>query len=213
MWPLLAPGYSAIPTTVSVSPDGTNWAFVRQHADSLPSKRLPMGQPKSFVDIGAIEPNQTAQPGDLFDRFRGQTVSSALDQFAGSAGGTGYNLLVPGFPWIQYVRVQPGPGAYTVIDSIAAVNPTVEGDTLTVTANDVDAGITNLAFQSPGDPVALPLLRLVSIQSAPTRQSARWLWVGFHHSRRFREPSSMPVNYRRPKVQAPGMRRLWRISG
>jgi hypothetical protein len=40
---------------------------------------------------------------------------------------------------------------YTVIDAIAAVNPAVVGDALSIAPDNLAAGITNLAFQSPSD--------------------------------------------------------------
>jgi hypothetical protein len=85
------------------------------------------------------------------NNFAGQTVASGLDQFVGAAGGTGYDLKASGFPWIQYVRITPGAGTYTVIDAIAAVNPAVVGDQLSIAPDNLAAGITNLAFQSPGN--------------------------------------------------------------
>jgi hypothetical protein len=60
-------------------------------------------------------------------------------------------LKASGFPWIQYVRVTPVTGTYTVIDAIAAVNPAVVGARLSIAPDNIAAGITNLAFQSPGN--------------------------------------------------------------
>jgi hypothetical protein len=83
--------------------------------------------------------------------FGGQSAASGLNQFFGAAGGTGYDLKASGFPWVQYVRVQPGPGTYTVIDAIAAVDPVVVGDALSITPDNLASGITNLVFQKPDD--------------------------------------------------------------
>jgi hypothetical protein len=61
----------------------------------------------------------------------------------------GYNLAASGLPWIQYVRITPAGGDYTVIDAIAAVNPVAVGDALVISPDNLTAGITNLAFQNP----------------------------------------------------------------
>jgi hypothetical protein len=79
----------------------------------------------------------------------GSTVAGALDQFIGSSGGTAYDLRESGLPWIQYVRIQTGEGTYTVIDAIAAVNPVVVGDALSIAPDNIASGVTNLAFQEP----------------------------------------------------------------
>ena len=68
-----------------------------------------------------MNPTKPLNPFVYTNNFIGQSVASGLDQFIGAAGGTGYDLKASGFPWIQYVRVQPGAGTYTVIDAIAAV--------------------------------------------------------------------------------------------
>jgi hypothetical protein len=147
----LSTGIFGHSTTVSVSPDGTNWYSFDTTQTLFPQNAYRWDNPNHSWTLEPSNPNKPLNPIIYSTDFGGQTASSALDQYDGSAGGTGYNLQASGFPWIQYVRVEPGPGAYTVIDSIAAVNPVVEGDTLTITSDDIDAGITNLAFQSPGD--------------------------------------------------------------
>ena len=147
----LSTGIFGHSTTVSVSPDGTNWYAFDNTETLFPQNPYRWDNPNHSWTLEQSNPNKPLSPAISSTDFGGQTVSSALDQFAGSAGGTGYSLQASGFSWIQYVRVEPGPGAYTVIDSIAAVNPAVEGDTLTITSDNIDAGITNLFFQSPGD--------------------------------------------------------------
>ncbi|HEY3854980.1 MAG TPA: hypothetical protein VGO67_11345 [Verrucomicrobiae bacterium] len=141
-------GHSA---TVSVSPDGTNWYSFDNTAKLYPQNAYRWDSPNHSWKLEQSNPTKPLDPAIYSTDFEGQTAFSALDHYDGSAGGTGYNLQASGFPWIQYVRIEPAPGSSTVIDSIAAVNPAVEGDTLTITSDDIDAGITNLAFQSPGD--------------------------------------------------------------
>jgi len=101
--------------------------------------------------------------------FTGQSVAAVLDQFGGAAGGTGFSIGASGLPWIQYVRVQPGTGSYTVIDAIAAVNPAVVGDALCIGPDNLASGITNLAFQQPDNPA----MNQVSINFASLSDMAK----------------------------------------
>jgi hypothetical protein len=98
-----------------------------------------------------MNPTKPLNPFIYTNNFGGQTVASGLDQFIGATGGTGYDLKASGLPWIQYVRVQPGAGTYTVIDAIAAVDPVVVGDALSIAPDNLASGITNLVFQKPND--------------------------------------------------------------
>ena len=98
-----------------------------------------------------MNPNKPLNPSVSTNDFSGQSVASGLDAFAGAAGGTGYGLKASGLPWIQFVRVQPGAGAYTVIDAIAAVNPVVVGDALSVAPDNLASGVATLHFQKPAD--------------------------------------------------------------
>jgi hypothetical protein len=98
-----------------------------------------------------MNPTKPLNPYIYTNNFGGQSVASGLDQFIGAAGGTGYDLKASGLPWIQYVRVQPGLGTYTVIDAIAAVDPVVVGDALSITPDNLASGITKVVFQKPDD--------------------------------------------------------------
>jgi hypothetical protein len=155
----LGGGTNGHPTTVSVSPDGTNW-FTFSNAPTLfPANAYRWDDANQSWTDEQLNPTKPLNPSVYETDFAGLTVASALDLFSGSAGGTGYNLEASGFPWIQYVRVEPGSNSYTVIDAIAAVNPVVEGDTVTIAPGDITLGMTNLAFQVP-DNISQTLISL-----------------------------------------------------
>jgi hypothetical protein len=138
-------------TTVSVSPDGTNWYAFSNTPALFPDGAYRWDYPNHSWTEELLNANKPVDPAVYLTDFAGQTVATGLEQFAGSAGGTGYSLAASGFPWIQFVRAQPGPNTYTVIDAIAAVNPVVEGDALALSPADLAAGTTNLVFQSPAN--------------------------------------------------------------
>jgi hypothetical protein len=136
-------------TIVSVSEDGTNWYSYDMVSALFPDEAYRWDDTNSSWTVEEMNPNKPVNPYIFTNNFAGQTVAGALDQFVGAAGGTGYNLAASGLPWIQYVRITPGAGTYTVIDSIAAVNPVTVGDALAISPDNLTAGITNLVFQNP----------------------------------------------------------------
>jgi hypothetical protein len=140
-------------TTVSVSPDGANWYTFPNTPSLYPDNAYRWDDANQSWTDEQMNPTKPLNPTVYATDFAGQTAAYGLDQFIGSAGGTGYDLEASGFSWIQYVCVQPGTQypAYTVIDAIAAVNPAVEGDALSLTPDNIASGITNLAFQKPDD--------------------------------------------------------------
>jgi hypothetical protein len=144
---LLSSGIFGHSTTVSVSPDGTNWYTFPNMPFLFPDNAYRWDDGNQSWTDEQLNPTKPLNPSVYTNDFAGQTVAYGLQQFNGSAGGTGYNLQASGFPWIQYVRVQPGPSTYTVIDAIAAVNPVVEGDALAITSDNIASGLTNLVFQ------------------------------------------------------------------
>lgn len=141
-------GHAAV---VSVSQDGTNWYDYVATPILFPDNAYRWDDTNDSWTDEQMNPTKPLNPYISTNNFTGQTVASALDQFFGAAGGTGYALKASGFPWIQYVRVTPVTGTYTVIDAIAAVNPAVVGARLSIAPDNIAAGITNLAFQSPGN--------------------------------------------------------------
>ena len=140
-------GHTAV---VSVSPDGTHW-YTFNTVTNFPANAYRWDDANDSWTDEPMNPTKPLNPYISTNIFAGQTVASGLDQFAGAAGGTGFALRGSGLPWIQYVRITPDTNNYTVIDAIAAANPAVVGDQLAIAPDNLAAGITNLAFQSPGD--------------------------------------------------------------
>jgi len=147
----LGSGIYGHPATISVSPDGTNWYTFSNTPALFPQNAYRWDYPNHSWTEEQLNANKPVNPSVYTTDFAGLTVAAGLDQFVGSAGGTGYGLAASGFPWIQYVRVQPASNTYTVIDAIAAVNPVLEGDALSIAPANVAAGTTNLLFQSPAN--------------------------------------------------------------
>lgn len=145
----LSGGICAHPTTVSVSQDGTNWYAYNTVTAPFPQNAYRWDETNHSWTDEQLNPTKPLNPSVYTMAFDNQPASIALRQFIGSAGGTGYDLKESGFPWIQYVQIQPGAGTFTVIDAIAAVNPAVVGDALSITPDNLASGITNLAFQNP----------------------------------------------------------------
>jgi hypothetical protein len=152
----LSTGFYGHSTIVSVSQDGINWYTYPYVAGLSPDNAYRWDDANhSWTDE---QMNQTKPLNPSLSFAGGGTVADALDQYNEACGGTGYDLKASGFPWIQYVRVTAGTNLadtnaadYTVIDAIAAVNPIVVGDALTITPDNLVSGITNLAFQNPAD--------------------------------------------------------------
>lgn len=56
--------------------------------------------------------------------FAGKSVADVIDLYAGSAGGTGYDLAESGFEWIRYIKVESLSGTKLAeIDGFADVAP------------------------------------------------------------------------------------------
>ncbi len=138
-------------TTVSVSQDGTNWYSYSMAPDLYPQNAYRWDDGNGSWTDEEMNPTKPLNPFVYTNNLTGLPVAGALDLFAGASGGTGFDLRESGLPWVQYVRVQPGPGVYTVVDAIAAVNPAVVGESLTIAPDNLASGLTNLAFQNPGD--------------------------------------------------------------
>jgi hypothetical protein len=147
----LGSGIYGHPTTISVSQDGTNWFTYSNTPTLFPDEAYHWDDTNSSWTDEEMNPTKPLNPFIYTNNFTGQSAASGLDQFIGAAGGSGYDLKASGLPWIQYVRVEPGTGTYTVIDAIAAVNPVVVGDALSITPDNLASGITNLDFQNPAD--------------------------------------------------------------
>ena len=148
----LSTGIYGHPTTVSVSQDGISWFSYTNIPTLFPDDSYRWDETNHAWTAELMNPTKPLNPYIYTNDFGGQTVAGGLDQFAGAAGGTGYSLKPSGLPWIQYVRFQPdNAGDYTVIDAVAAVNPVVVGDALSITPDDLTTDRTNLLFQLPSD--------------------------------------------------------------
>jgi hypothetical protein len=171
---VLGSGIFGHPTTVSVSPDGTNWYTFSNTPSLFPVNAYRWDYPNHSWTDEQMNPTKPLAPSVYTTDFAGLTVAVGLEEFTGSAGGTGYDLGASGFAWIQYVRVEPGTNEYTVIDAIAAVDPIVEGDALFISADDLTSGVTNLVFQLPDDTSQT----LISLDFHSVSGSARVSTVG-----------------------------------
>lgn len=139
------------PVTVSVSQDGVNWFTYSNTSALFPDNAYRWDDTNDSWTDEEMNPTKPLDPFLYTNNFSGRTVAAGLDQFVGAVGGTGYDLKASGLPWIQYIRVAPGAGTYTVIDAIAAVNPVAVGDALFIAPDNLTSGVTNLDFQNPGD--------------------------------------------------------------
>ncbi|HEY1786611.1 MAG TPA: hypothetical protein VGJ73_00580 [Verrucomicrobiae bacterium] len=139
------------PAVVSVSQDNTNWFTFTNVQTVFPDEAYRWDDTNASWTGEEMNPTKPLNPYIYTNKFAGQTVATALDQFTGASGGNGYSLQKLGLPWIQYIRIQPATGTYAVIDAIAAADPVVTGDALSIAPDDVAAGNTNLFFQSPDD--------------------------------------------------------------
>ena len=137
-------------TTVSVSQDGTNWFTYTNTPALFPDNAYRWDDANDSWTDEELNPTRPLNPFVYTNEVTGLSVAGELDRFAGAAGGTGYDLAASGFPWIQFVRVEPGPGVSTTIDAIAAANPPEVGGSLFVAPDNLAAGRASFVFQHPG---------------------------------------------------------------
>jgi hypothetical protein len=146
----LSSGYFGHGTLVSVSQDGTNWFAFTNEAALFPDDAYRWDDTNASWTDETLNPTRPLAPSvTAAGALAGETVATALDQFAGASGGSAYDLKETGLPWIQYVRLAPAPGSYTVIDAIAGAKPAVVGDELALSPNDLTAGAGALVFENP----------------------------------------------------------------
>jgi hypothetical protein len=145
--------YGGHPMIVSVSQDGVNWFTYSNVPVLFPAEAYRWDETNSSWTTEEMNPTKPLNPYLYTNNFGSQTVAGVLDQFAGGSGGTSFSLQGTGLPWIQYIRVQAATnaGQYTVIDAIAAVNPVVVSDALTILPDDIASGTATLQYQKPDD--------------------------------------------------------------
>ncbi|HTV41712.1 MAG TPA: hypothetical protein VMF08_14110 [Candidatus Sulfotelmatobacter sp.] len=141
-------GHGAV---VSVSQDNTNWFTFTNVEEVFPDEAYRWDDTNASWTEEQMNPTKPLNPYLYTNDFTGETVAGVLDQYTGASGGTGYSLAQVGLPWIKYVRIQPAPGDYMVLDAIAAVDSVVTGDALSIAPDDIAAGTANLSFQSVDD--------------------------------------------------------------
>ncbi len=142
----LGSSYGGHSTVVSVSQDGTNWSGFISPA-LFPENAYRWDDTNDSWTDETLNPTRPVNPY-LVDAIGDESVAAALDQFVGASGGAGFSLHETGLPWIQYVRLAPPTGSYTVIDAIAAAKPAVVGDELAVAPTNLSlAG--SFVFENP----------------------------------------------------------------
>ncbi|HTR40599.1 MAG TPA: hypothetical protein VMH87_03210, partial [Pseudomonadales bacterium] len=141
------------PTIVSVSQDGVSWFTYTNMLTLFPEEAFRWDETNMSWTAEEMNPTKPLNPYLATNNLGGQTISGVLDQFSGATGGTSFSLQGTGLSWIQYIRLQAETNdfQYTVIDAVAAVNPAVVGDALSIAPDNIATGNTNLFFQRPDD--------------------------------------------------------------
>lgn len=171
----LTGGAFAEPMKVSVSPDGERWYTYEEgpycdatfpthgfHWDSELFERTGNGWSKRKMDF-------TRPVNPVLDSVFGAagsqlSAAEAIQLYAGSGGGTGFDLAESGFDAIQYIRVEASDGFSSgEIDAFSAVRPALMGEPLSLApaniGSDPTHGFAELFFQNPARP-AETLLKL-----------------------------------------------------
>ncbi len=155
-------GVLAEPMRISVSPDGVKWHTYTNgpfcdtpfptHGyewDAAQHDATGNGWTKKRMDF--TKPVNPALDTLLGSPGANLPASEAIQLYAGSGGGTGFDLAETGFESIQYIRVDAAAGYYAgEVDAFSDVRPMVLGDSLTITPGNIDHGAARLCFQKPG---------------------------------------------------------------
>lgn len=165
----LAGGVFAEPVVISVSPDNVNWytysngpygdtAFPTQGYiwDAEQHGLTGNGWTDQKMDFTKpVNPALNSVLGTMSGPYFQMSTADAIKTYVGSGGGTGIDLAVSGFPWIQYVRVE-STAAFRdgEIDAFSDVRPMLVGDDLSITPDNIPipAGTAKLYFQNPEAP-------------------------------------------------------------
>lgn len=158
----LVGGIFAEPMLVSVSPDNVQWytytngpfcddAFPTQGFEWDPALHDTTGSGWTMKQSDFTKPvnpvlnTVLGAPGVTLPTY------SALKLYAGSGGGTGFDLAESGFSSIRYVRVSAGPGYYAgEVDAVSDVRPTVLGESLCIAPANLLIS-SAFSFQEPGN--------------------------------------------------------------
>ncbi|MCC5829530.1 MAG: hypothetical protein JJU36_08785, partial [Phycisphaeraceae bacterium] len=117
---------------VSVSPDNINWYRYDDgpYGDGpFPTNAFAWDRIAAAWTDEPLDPTRPIDPALSLADFGGLSAADALDLYAGSMGGTGFDLAESGFEWIQYIRFEGLSGfANGEIDAVARVRPRIPGD-------------------------------------------------------------------------------------
>jgi hypothetical protein len=137
------------PTTVSVSQDGKTWYTFTDgpFADSsFPTNAYGWDEEKA---VWTDQPSDFTKPVDPALETTlaagGITAARAIELYAGSGGGTGFDIGKLGLDWIQYVRVTGRGGEIDAFSDVSATSRSITMVSLDVydAAGDMPEGQTN----------------------------------------------------------------------
>ncbi len=113
------------PGIVSVSQDGQTWYTFSDgpYADDFAPTAAYRWDDVNDVWGTELDPTRPLDPNLSAAEMDGMTVAEVIELYNGSAGGTGFDIGVFGFAWIQYVRIEDDPRSdvTTEIDAISDV--------------------------------------------------------------------------------------------
>lgn len=151
------------PMLVSVSPDGVNWytytngpfcdtPFPTHGYEWDAAQHDATGNGWTAARMDFTKPVNPALNEVLGAPEVTLSAADAIQLYAGSGGGTGFDLAETGFESIQYLRVEAAAGYYAgEVDAISDVRPMMLGESLTVTPDNLTTGTATLFFQDPGN--------------------------------------------------------------
>lgn len=145
----LTGGAFAEPMKVSVSPDGERWYTYGEgpycdttfpthgfHWDAGLFDRTGNGWTKKKMDF--TKPVNPALSSVLGVAESYLSAADAISLYAGSGGGTGFDLAESGFDFIRFVRVEAADGfSGGEIDAFSAVRPALVGESLTLSPGNI----------------------------------------------------------------------------
>lgn len=145
----LSGGAFAEPMKVSVSPDGERWYTYEEgpycdttfpthgfHWDAGLFDRTGNGWTKKKMDF--TKPVNPALSSVLGVAESYLSAADAISLYAGSGGGTGFDLAESGFDFIRFVRVEAADGfSGGEIDAFSAVRPALVGESLTLSPGNI----------------------------------------------------------------------------
>ena len=117
---------------VSVSQDGENWFTYEEgpfgYGNAYPSQGYNWSQ-EQYNSTGngwttLADPLKPVNPQLNSELKNLSSVSAAyiIEQYDGSAGGTGFDLSASGYDWIKYVKIEVNDGySYAVVDAVSDV--------------------------------------------------------------------------------------------